>query len=109
MHKDQLQTPPARAHTLHRSHNLHAFAKTLRADWWPLQEAVEEGLWGEKQCVFSVSQDFSSWLSPLVGIILMRDQSRIYFCCFPNPARNAHHFPPICATAGGRSFVAAVC
>lgn len=47
-------------------------------------------------CVFSVSLDFSSWLSLLVGVFLMRAQTWIYFCSFPNPDWNAHHFPPVC-------------
>lgn len=54
----------------------------------------------DETCVSSVSLNLSSWLSLLVGIFLMRDQNRIYFCCFPNPAWNAHCFPPICETVG---------
>lgn len=53
-------------------------------------------LMGACLCVFSVSLDFSRWLSLLVGVFLMRSQTRIYFCSFPNPDRNAHHFPPVC-------------
>lgn len=30
----------------------------------------------------------------------MRDQNRIYFCCFPNPAWNAHCFPPAWEACG---------
>lgn len=67
---------------------------------WRMSVSVR-GLVGACLCVFLVSLDFSSWLSRLVGVFLMRAQTRIYFCSFPNPERNAHRFPPICESKGG--------
>lgn len=44
---------------------------------------------GSSRLFSSVSLDLSRWLSLLVGIILMRDQNRINFCCSSNLVRNA--------------------